>query len=126
MGMKSFLLVGLGGGIGSALRFAVSEGIKKLSAHPWPWGTLTVNLLGCLILGALTAWHGKTTDGIADHWRWLLMTGMMGGFTTFSTFGVETHALFAEGRSLAALANIAVSVIGGIAAVYIACSMTAR
>jgi fluoride exporter len=106
----------LGGGTGACLRFLVSVAMRSpSSAFPWP--TLVVNLLGCGLAGWLAARFGLSDP--AHPWRALLMVGLLGGFTTFSAFGLECVSLLQQGRHSMALAYVALSVIGGLVAVWL-------
>jgi len=87
------LLVAAGGAVGSVLRYGVAHALNGA----WPWGTLAVNALGCAAIGALAA------AGIAGEARLLLMTGLLGGFTTFSAFSLDTVALWERAPWQAAL-----------------------
>jgi len=103
----SFVYVFIGGGIGSILRYAISLLLDKASLH-FPIATLTANALACLLLGFAAGYMLK--EGIADHYKLLLLTGVCGGFSTFSTFTNETFKLFQEGQMLYAFSNILISV----------------
>ncbi len=105
------LLVALGGAVGAVLRYAV--GVWAVQAGPnvrWPWGTLVVNLVGSLAIGLLAPTLARN-----DALRLLVVTGVLGGFTTFSAFSFDTLAMIQAGRTGAALAYVAVSTAGGIA-----------
>ncbi len=116
--MFRWLAVGAGGFIGSVLRFAVGQWLARSHAEPpLPWGTVLVNVSGCFAIGILAAlvetrglWSGTT--------RAFVFVGILGGFTTFSTFGYETVQLVREGHPVASAASVAVQVVGGIAAVW--------
>ena len=116
--MKHLLLVGLGGFIGSVARFLVSK--LNLSWHflSIPMGTLTVNVLGSFIIGILVGISVKS-DLISTDLRLFLMVGFCGGFTTFSTFGLENFNLFQSNNSFLAFAYIASSIIAGLFAVWL-------
>ncbi len=110
------LLVGLGGFIGSTLRFALSNSI---SSEKFPYGTLLVNIIGSFILGYLVfslAFSGAN----AEEWKAFLGIGVLGAFTTMSTFSVETVTLFDKGESITAAANVLVGVGGCLLAVWAA------
>jgi CrcB protein len=98
--IKSLLLVALGGAVGSSMRHLVSLGALRALGPNWPWGTMAVNVAGSLAMGALVTWLALRVDGGRDL-RLLLGVGMLGGFTTFSAFSLET-ALMVERREWAA------------------------
>lgn len=97
----SIIYVFLGGGVGSICRYLIG---KVLVANPFPYGTLAANIISCLILGFLTGLHFK--NGISDTNKLIFMTGFCGGFSTFSTFSVESYLLLENGQTLHAFANI--------------------
>ncbi len=117
--MKGILLVALGGAIGSVARFKLS-GYVLQHAIDWkfPAGTFVVNVAGCLVAGVLAALAEKHEFFSADL-RLLLFTGLLGGFTTFSAFGLETMYLLRRGDFAIAGANIILSVIAGLLALWI-------
>lgn len=84
--MNSWWMVGLGGAIGSLIRFAVSKHLFTTQPGQFPWATFTVNLAGCFLIGWLYAWLNKYEQ---QQWAPLLLSGVLGGFTTFSAFGLE-------------------------------------
>lgn len=113
--IKQILLVGLGGGLGSILRYGTSVLIKpKL----FPFATLTVNLTGCFIIGLVFALNIKQ-DGIANNWKLFLVSGICGGFTTFSAFSLENMVLLQSGKTGLALTYIAASILLGIGATFL-------
>jgi CrcB protein len=113
---KTLAWVGLGGGIGSVLRFAVGGWAQRFTPlGQFPLGTLTVNVLGCLLIGLL--------GGLADYrqaldpgQRAFLMIGVLGGFTTFSAFAFETLGLAQDGALLRAGVNVVLQTLLGLAA----------
>ena len=114
-----FILVFLGGGIGSALRLAVYR-LSRLWLRPeFPWGTLMVNVIGGIAAGALSGWILSRSAGGADQVSLFLMTGLLGGFTTFSAFSVDAVLLWQRGQAGLAvtyvIASILLSVTGVIA-----------
>ena len=113
---KEFLLVGCGSFFGGGLRFMVSRLMQTSMFAVYPWGTFTVNVLGCLILGFLT---GLPAAGgwFSPQTRLLLTTGFCGGFTTFSTFMNESHALFREDRFTIVALYVMASLLVGFLAV---------
>ena len=116
--VMQWLLVGAGGFVGSVLRFAVSGLTYRLAPFTgFPWGTLVVNGLGCLVIG----WLGGAADSrgvLEPGTRLFVMIGVLGGFTTFSTFSYETLALLRDGDQLRAGLNIALSLIICLTAVW--------
>lgn len=112
----------IGGGLGAVSRFALSSGVQTLieqtRLHRIPLGILTCNLLGSFLIGALFGYIASRSDG---HPAWLhpfAVTGFLGAFTTFSTFALDTQKLFSSAPILAII-NIAVSVLGCLAAVWL-------
>ncbi len=116
--MRILLLVAVGGAVGALLRYLLAGWGQRLTVGTFPVGTLLVNLVGCLAIGYLAAvftgpWLLKPELKVA------LLVGLLGGFTTFSSYAFETFALMADGRALPALANIALSNVVGLLAVWI-------
>lgn len=116
--MKGILLVALGGALGSVARFKLS-GLVLHYAIDWrfPIGTFVVNVLGCLVAGILAA-IAERNEFFTTDTRLLLFTGVLGGFTTFSAFGLETMFLLKRGEWLVAGSNIVLSVVLGLAALW--------
>jgi CrcB protein len=113
-----FVLVFLGGGLGAALRFAVAGAVQTRIGPSLPWGTFTVNALGCFAIGVLASWfQQRSGSSVATQMFWI--PGVLGGFTTFSSFGLETLRLLEEARWGAAFGNAAGSVLVCLAAVAI-------
>ncbi|NNE71306.1 MAG: fluoride efflux transporter CrcB [Rhodothermales bacterium] len=105
--MAKLIWIAAGGAIGSVLRYAMVTGAHRVLGPNFPWGTLTVNVLGSLLIGLLWAVAERTplTPGMAA----FLFIGVLGAFTTFSTFSLETMDLYREGEYLAAGLNVLVS-----------------
>ncbi len=117
--MKGILLVALGGAIGSVARFKLSGWVLHQTVDwRFPAGTFVVNVLGCLVAGLLAGLAEKHDFFTADA-RLLLFTGLLGGFTTFSAFGLETMYLIRRGDVLVAGSNIVLSVILGLLALWL-------
>ena len=118
MNAYHILLVGAGGFLGSVARYLTTISIDKRLNSFFPYGTLTVNLLGCFILGFILSVVVRKTGTTAEQWKLLFGTGFCGGFTTFSTFAFENVTLL-EGR-LAGTAVIytALSLVFGVLAVW--------
>jgi CrcB protein len=108
------LLVAVGAMVGAPLRYLVDRFIQARHDSLFPWGTLTVNLVGCFVLGALAG-----AEALPGWALTLCGTGFCGALTTYSTFGYETVRLVQERARLIALANVVVSLGGGLAAAYL-------
>ncbi len=118
--MKAFLLVAAGGGLGACARYALSTWVMQVAVHSrFPWGTFTVNVLGCLVAGLLLA-LGDKLQLFSVEARLFLFTGILGGFTTFSAFGVETINLLRRDEIFIALTYVGLSVLCGLAALWLA------
>jgi CrcB protein len=118
MGVR-LLLIALGGALGTLARYGTVLATARWSARlAFPVGTLAVNLIGCFVAGLLAA---LLVDRVAvrEDVRLAVMVGFLGGFTTFSAFGLETFALGRDGRAGAALANVLLSNLLGILLVWI-------
>ncbi|MFL4995931.1 MAG: fluoride efflux transporter CrcB [Microvirga sp.] len=114
--MKSYLLVFLGAGIGGALRHGVNVGCARVCGTAFPWGTLTVNILGSFIMGALAGWLAfKAGEGWSQPLRLFLTTGILGGFTTFSAFFLDAVLIWERGQNGLAATYVAASVLLSIA-----------
>lgn len=112
------LAVALGGAIGAGARYQVGNLMARLAGPhaQFPWGTLSVNIIGSLIMGALLGWFAKGGAADSENLRLFLIVGLMGGFTTFSAFSAEMVTMLHRGEMASALIYVAVSVIAGMAA----------
>lgn len=115
--LKNLMIVALGGGVGSALRYLIQETLHKQVDNFEPYGTFVVNILGCLLLGIL-AGFAEQEKLINANMNLLLMSGFCGGFTTFSTFAHQGHGLFTSNKPFQALLYVGLSVIIGLLAAY--------
>jgi CrcB protein len=113
----AWLLLLAGGATGTLFRFLLSTTIGRVTAGTFPYGTLVVNVLGCLVIGML-AGVAEREGALSVTTRLGLMIGFLGGFTTFSAFGLEMFALAREGRWMAAGTYFALSNVVGLAAVW--------
>lgn len=112
----NWLLVIAGAAVGAPLRYLTDRAVQSRHDTVFPWGTFTVNVTGCLVLGLLT---GAVTAGAASsHVQLLLGTGLCGALTTYSTFSYETLRLAEDGARFYAAANVVASVVAGLGAVF--------
>ncbi|MQA77373.1 MAG: fluoride efflux transporter CrcB [Streptosporangiales bacterium] len=112
--MTAVLLVVVGGAIGAPLRYVTDRLVQQRHDQLFPWGTLTVNAVGSLILGVVA---GLSSAGVVPAWVAVLVgTGFCGALTTFSTFSYETLRLLEEGAPLEAALNVAASLVIGLGA----------
>ena len=114
--MAHVLIVGIGGFIGSILRYWLGGIIHRWVQDAFPAGTLVVNVLGCFVLGAVM-YLVEYREFFSAELRLFVTIGILGGFTTFSTFGYETFALLRDSEHLQALASVTANVVVGTAAV---------
>jgi len=112
--MKIILAVGLGSFIGGICRYMVTLFIQNKFLTTFPFGTMFVNVLGCFLIGVIYALSDR--GNLSPLWRMFLATGMMGGFTTFSTFSNETVSMLRDAEYVPAFSYIAFSIVIGVAA----------
>ena len=112
----NFLLVMAGGAIGSAARYLVGKLTLGWFGPDYPWGTLAVNLIGGFLMGLLAGILARTAG--SEHTRLLLGVGVLGGFTTFSSFSLDTVLMIERGQWSMALAYVLVSAAGSILALF--------
>lgn len=111
--MKAILIIWLGGGIGSVCRYLVQLGISKLVHVTFPAGTFIVNITGCFIIGLLYGLADKYS-AITLEWKLFLITGLCGGYTTFSSFSYEGISLFKQGNYTYFILYMLLSVVVGL------------
>lgn len=117
--MTSFLFVGLGGAVGAMARYGVGLALAHLRPEAkFPWATLSVNVIGCFLIGLL-AGLGERNALLNPDLRLFLVVGMLGGFTTFSTFGYDNFELLRRQELLLAVSNLTVTLLLGIPAVWL-------
>lgn len=117
--MKAVVLVALGGAVGSVARFKLSGWVLHHAANwRFPLGTFTVNVAGCMAAGVLAALSAKH-HAFSPETRLLLFTGLLGGFTTFSAFGLETVLLLKRGQAWIAAAYVLLSVLAALGALWL-------
>lgn len=125
--MMTVFLVGVGGALGSIARHGVTVAIARLSPlHVTPYATMTVNLTGCLAIGVLAGLVASQRVALGAGARAFVFAGVLGGFTTFSSFGLDTFVLAHGGRPGAAALNLAVQVAAGCALVAAGYATTVR
>ncbi|MFN8412862.1 MAG: fluoride efflux transporter CrcB [Anaerolineales bacterium] len=117
--MTNILLVGIGGFIGSVLRYLVSGAVQNsMKRLDFPYGTLAVNLIGCFVIGIL-AQYGESRGVFSNESRAFIFIGILGGFTTFSSFGNDTINLVRESFVTNAFLNVGANVLLGLFAVWL-------
>ncbi len=122
--MIKILMVGMGGFAGSVCRYIISDLSHKFFNEPFfPYGTLTVNVIGCLLIGLLGG-LSETRQIFTPEIRALILIGFLGGFTTFSTFGYEIFTFARDGQFVAALTNLMFHLILGFGSVWLGFSMS--
>lgn len=117
--MGAFLWVGVGGALGSMARYGVSLGVNRwFGASGQPLATAIVNIVGCAVIGLMAGMVAGETWRISTQVRAFAFAGIMGGFTTFSSFGLDTLNLVQQGRLGAAVTNVVLQLGLGLAAVF--------
>ena len=124
--MTRLLLVAAGGALGASARYGAGVLAQRLApGAAWPWATFGVNLLGGILMGLLVGWLGQRAAG-GDHVRLFAAVGLLGGFTTFSAFSLET-ALMIERREIGlAAVYAAASVVASVAALFLGLAIARR
>ena len=112
--MYKFIELVIGGALGTLARYALAGAVYRVAGSDFPYGTLAVNLLGCVILGFLSS-IAQEKFLFGTDVKVFLMIGFCGAFTTFSTFIFETNALIRDGQALKAFMNVSVSLVIGFA-----------
>jgi CrcB protein len=115
--IKNILLVGLGGGLGSMARYCCQRWMSIHYLSSFPWGTFAVNILGCFLIGIFWGLSFRSFDS-NENWKLFLMTGLCGGFTTFSAFTLEGIGLIKEQKMTLFFLYIAASVLSGLASTF--------
>ncbi|NNJ09115.1 fluoride efflux transporter CrcB [Chloroflexales bacterium ZM16-3] len=116
--MTNMIAVALGAAVGANLRYLLSGWVAQQMGSTFPYGTMLVNIVGCLVIGALLT-LAATRITLSEPLRLLLVTGLLGGFTTFSSFGYEAFALIGEGNWVGAAIYMASSLGLGLLAVFL-------
>jgi CrcB protein len=118
--MMTYLWIALGGALGTVARFAVSGAFARLVGETFPWGTVVVNISGCFVIGVLATVTGP--DGrvvVAPDLRQFMLIGFCGGYTTFSSFSLQTLNLIRNGEMMSAAGNTAISFAACMLAVWV-------
>ncbi len=116
--MREIIFVGTGSFLGGALRYLLSTWVHRILDNPWfPYGTLVVNVSGCLVIGFLAGLADERAVFTSEA-RLFIFIGILGGFTTFSSFALETFALARNTQVMGAATNVALEVILGLASVW--------
>lgn len=122
--MRDLLLVAAGGAIGAGARHLTAKAALVLLPATFPWGTYLINVAGCLVMGVVA---GLASNGaMSPSTRLFVATGILGGYTTFSTFGLETQGLLSNGRMSAALAYVLGQVILGVLGIFLGLAVARR
>lgn len=114
--MIKLLNIAVGGAVGALLRYWISGATYRFFSGDFPWGTLAVNLIGSLVIGLI--WGISETVAVSQNMRVLIFIGVLGSFTTFSTFSLENFHLLRDGEYWFAIGNIMASVVLGMALVF--------
>ena len=123
--MTKLLLIGLGGGLGAMLRHCIGVLMLRLAGGSFPYSTLVVNVSGCLFFGLLAAMFAGP-HALREELRGVLLIGLLGGYTTYSTFAWQTFNLAEEGEWARAFANLLLTTVLGFAAIWIGYRLGAR
>ncbi|TPW17522.1 MAG: crcB [bacterium] len=116
-GLAGWLGLLAGGALGTLLRFLVGTAITRQTGGAFPWGTLAVNILGCFAIGLVAGW-AERQGALSTVLRMTIVAGLLGGFTTFSSFGLELFQLLSSARWVPAAAYVMLSNGLGVAAVW--------
>ena len=117
--MSAWIAIAVGGALGSMARHGVNHMVHvRLLTTRFPLGTVVVNLTGCFVIGLLAGLIAGNRIVFPAYWREFVFVGVLGGFTTFSTFGLDTLMLARTDAPVAALANVLVQTCGGLLAVW--------
>ncbi|MEO8359995.1 MAG: fluoride efflux transporter CrcB [Vicinamibacteria bacterium] len=122
--LKELILVAAGGGLGAAARFLASRAALQWMPTTFPWGTYLINVSGCLMIGFVA---GLADSGsVSPLARLFIVTGVLGGYTTFSAFGLEAQGLISAGRLSSAFLYVAGQILLGLFGVFVGLSLARR
>lgn len=113
----AYIVVFLGGGLGAALRHGINIGVARLFGNGFPYATFFINVTGSFVMGLIAAWFAFKGDA-SQHWRLFLTTGILGGYTTFSTFSLDAALLYERGQLALAATYVIGSVVLGLAGLF--------
>lgn len=122
--MHRYVAIMAGAALGGAARYWMVSTLTARIGGRFPWGTFAVNVLGCFLIGVIATFLAERSAAAA--WSLFLVTGILGGYTTFSAFGLETVQLTRQGEHVLALANAVGSVVAGYAAVWLGALLARR
>ena len=114
---KTILFIAAGGAVGAVMRFLTQATVYELVGRTFPYGTLTVNVVGSFLMGLLSIFLVEKFN-LGAEWHLAILVGVLGSFTTFSTFSIETLVLFEQGDMLKAMTNILLSIVLCVGAVW--------
>lgn len=117
--MATVLWVGIGGAVGAMARHGVNVAVNRWLGSAVPHATAVVNIVGCLVIGLLAGLVATGQWRVSPSARAFVFVGIMGGFTTFSSLGLDTFTLISEGRTAQAVGNVAVQLCVGLGAVFV-------
>ncbi len=115
--MQAYIIVFLGAGLGGSMRHGLNLAAARLLGLNFPYGTMIVNVVGSLAMGLLAGYFASRGEA-SQHWRLFLTTGILGGFTTFSAFSLDTALLYERGDTFLTAAYVLVSVIASVALLF--------
>ena len=112
-----YFIVFLGGGVGAALRHGINLGTARFLSNGFPYATFFINITGSFVMGLIAAWFAFKGDA-SQHWRLFLTTGILGGYTTFSTFSLDAALLYERGQLGLAAGYVIGSVLLGLIGLF--------
>ena len=115
---KTLMFIAIGGSIGAVMRFLTQVTVYELAGRSFPYGTLVVNVVGSFLMGLLSIFLVEKFN-LGAEWHMAILIGVLGSFTTFSTFSIETLVLFEQGDIIKAMSNIILSVILCVGSVWV-------
>lgn len=116
---QKLLLIAVAGALGTLARYGMTGAVQNVLGKDFPWGTVSVNLLGCLLFGVVWGLTMESRLTVSPEVRIILLVGFMGGFTTFSSFGFEAAKLLEDSEWLLALWYMALQNVGGLVAMFV-------